>query len=66
MQAETGMDANKGWVECADHVWRRPDDYPGLRLPVPPLEVQPVTEWPDAPAYWPGPYAESKESTDGN
>jgi hypothetical protein len=34
--------ASLAWVKCADHVWRRPGDYPGLRLPVPPLAVQPV------------------------
>jgi hypothetical protein len=65
MAPETGMDANKGWVKCADHVWRRPDDYPGLRLPVPPLAVQPVLgNLPEGPPYAPGPYAESKEATD--
>jgi hypothetical protein len=51
-------DANSGWVKCTDDIWRRPDDYPGQQLPVPPLAVQTVRDWPDHPTYKePGPYA---------
>ena len=58
---KAGDDRNYGWAKCTDGVWRRPDDYPGQRLPVPALTAQPAREWPDAPIYRePGPYAETK------